>query len=325
MSLAGDRVKYTVGLQNRSDAFLDSIIKNKHHIYEVYFSWGDFPNGRNLAVQSDVLTEFEILSWQNEALDRLSREGISLNLLFNANCYGRDSQSRRFFEKIGMTADYIKSNFGLNSITTTSPLIAKFFKANFEDVEVRASVNMEIGTVEGMEYLSKYFDSYYMKREYNRDFDKIRELREWCDESGKELFMLANSGCLNNCSAHNFHDNLVAHESEISRMDNAYNFGGICHEFLSDEKNYAKLIEYTNFVRPEDMHKYDGLFRAAKLATRVHRTPAMVLDSYVRGSYSGDVLRLLEPSHSIYPYVIENGEPMKLKKINTDIYTQEGK
>ena len=108
-------------------------------------------------------------------------------------------------------------------------------------------------------------------------------------------------------------------------MDNAYNFGGVCHEFLSDENNYKKLIDRTNFVRPEDMHRYDAYFRAAKLATRVHNTPWMVLDSYVRGSYSGDVLRLLEPAHSIYPYVIENGEPLKLKKLNTDIYTQEGK
>jgi hypothetical protein len=44
-----------------------------------------------------------------------------------------------------------------------------------------------------------------------------------------------------------------------------------------------------------------------------------VLKSYVNGRYSGDILRLLEPSHSIYPYVIENGEPLKLRKINTDI------
>lgn len=318
-------MKYMVGLQNNNDGFVDCILKNKEHIYEVYFSFGDLPNGRSLTVNSDELTAYEMMTWQLGALSRLSDAGISLNLLLNGNCYGKDSQSRKFFEKIGMSADYIKNSFGLHSVTTTSPLIAKFFKNNFGDIEVRASVNMEIGTVEGMEYLCGYFDSYYMKREYNRDLKRIKTLRSWCDSNGKSLFMLANSGCLNNCSAHNFHDNLVAHEHEISAMDNAYNFGGICREFLKDEKNYEKLIERTNFVRPEDMHRYESYFQAAKLATRVHKTPSTVLDSYVRGSYSGDILRLLEPSHSIYPYVIENGEPLKLKKINTDIYTQEGK
>ena len=318
-------MKYMVGLQNGNDTFLDCIIKNKEHIYEVYFSWGDFPNGRSLAIHNDALSEYEMMSWQNGALARLFDSGIALNLLFNANCYGKDSLSRRFFEKVGATADYIKTNYTLGSITTTSPLIAKFFKNNFADVEVRASVNMEIGTVEGMEYIAPYFDSYYMRREYNRNFEKIKELRAWCDSNGKEMYMLANSGCLNFCSAHNFHDNLVAHESEISMMDNAYNFVGMCHEFLSDESNYHKLIERTNFVRPEDISLYDRYFRAAKLATRVHNSPSMVLDSYVRGSYSGDILRLLEPAHSIYPYVIENGEPLRLKRLNTDLYTQEGK
>lgn len=314
-------LKFMVGLQNRNDDFLQSIIKNKNDIYEVYFSWGDFANGRNNQIRSAQYTAWEMQQWQVLALGQLRDAGIPLNILFNANCYGSDSQSRAFFEKIGNTVDYIKNSFGLQSVTTTSPLIAKFFKNNFEDIEVRASVNMEIGTVQGMEYIAPYFDSYYMRREYNRDFDKIAELKGWCDANGKKLFMLANSGCLNFCSAHNFHDNLVAHESEISKMDNAYNFAGICHEYLKNPDNYAKLIENTNFVRPEDMGKYEPYFVAAKLATRVHKTPSMVLESYIRGKYSGDMLRLLEPAHSIYPYVIENGEPLQLKKINTDIYT----
>ena len=137
--------------------------------------------------------------------------------------------------------------------------------------------------------------------------------------------MLGNSGCLNYCSAHNFHDNLVAHEKEISKKDNAYNFGGICHEFLSNEENYSKLIDYTNFVRPEDVHKYEGVFEAIKLATRVHNNPKLVLKSYITQKYSGDILRLLEPQHSIYPYVLENGNPLKLRKLDTNLYMEENK
>jgi len=310
-------MKFMVGLQNRNDDFLQSIIQNKEHIYEVYFSWGDFPNGRNNQIEHEMYTSWEMQKWQIDALAKLKEHSIALNLLFNANCYGKFSQSRAFFNKIGNTVDYIKSEFGLQSVTTTSPLIAKFLKNNFQDLDVRASVNMEIGTIQGMEYISEYFDSYYIKREYNRDFETIATLKSWCDENGKKLFMLANSGCLNFCSAHNFHDNLVAHESEISQMDNAYNFGGICHEYLKNENNYSKIIENTNFVRPEDIYKYEPYFEAVKLATRVHKTPKTVLESFVRAKYSGDILRLLEPAHSIYPYVIENGEPLKLVKIDT--------
>lgn len=97
-------------------------------------------------------------------------------------------------------------------------------------------------------------------------------------------------------------------------MDNAYNFSGICHEYLKNPDNYSTLYENMNFVRPEDIDEYDGFFEAVKLATRIHNNPRMVLESYIRRKYSGDLLRILEPAHSIYPYVIENSNTPKLKK-----------
>ena len=313
-------MKFSVGYQLfENNDFINEIVKFKESISEVYFSWGDFPNGRNLQTDRLDMYPWEAQQKQMQDLRRFSEENIGLNLLFNANCYGKDSMSRAFFEKIGNTVDFIKSSYGLNSVTTTSPLIAKFLKDNFENLHIRASVNMEIGSIEGMKYIAEYFDSFYMKRELNRDFDAIKKLHRWCERNGKELYLLANSGCLNNCSAHNFHDNLVAHENEISKMDNAYDFRGICKEFLKKEENYIALIENTNFVRPEDIHKYEPYFKAAKLATRVNPRPMRILESYIRGSYSGNILELLEPAHNIYPYIVENGNPLKIKKLDTDI------
>jgi len=309
-------MKYMIGLKNADNDLLTCIKEHKENIYEVYFSWGDIPNGRTSQLVSECYTPWEMQDMQRRALKELSEEGIALNLLFNANCYGKDSQSRALFNKIGTIIDYVAESYGLKSITTTSPLVAKFVHQNFEGIEVRASVNMEIGTVQGMEYLAEYFDSYYMKRELNRDFDAIRELHSWCEKNGKKMFLLANSGCLNHCSAHNFHDNLVAHEAEIATMDNAYDFRGICREYLKDEKHYPALIENTNFIRPEDMHLYEPYFVAAKLATRIHRNPSMVVKSYMRGKYRGNILELLEPAHNIYPYVVENGSPLQLKRID---------
>lgn len=311
-------MKYMIGLKNTDTALVECIKKNKENIYEVYFSWGDIPNGRTSQLESENYAPWEMQEMQRNALAELSKEGIALNLLFNANCYGKDSQSRVFFNKVGTIIDYVAENYGLQSITTTSPLIAKFVHQNFENIEVRASVNMEIGTVQGMEYLAEYFDSYYMKRELNRDFEAIKKLHQWCEDNGKKMFLLANSGCLNHCSAHNFHDNLVAHEAEIAQMDNAYEFHGICKEFLKNENHYQALIDNTNFIRPEDMHLYEPYFVAAKLATRIHRNPSMVVNSYMREKYSGNILELLEPAHNIYPYVIENGSPLKLRKIDEE-------
>lgn len=310
-------MKYSVGYQMFPDnSFIDEIISLKDHIEEVYFSWGDFPNGRNLQTQQPF-PPWVAMEKMIYDIGLISKSGLKLNLLFNGNCYGGASLSRSFYNKIGETIDYIKENFNLDSVTTTSPIIAKFIKNNFEKLSVRASVNMEIGTVQGMDYVSEYFDGYYMKREFNRNFAKIKELKEWCRNNGKTLHILGNSGCLNNCSVHNFHDNLVAHESEIAKMDNCYEFSGICHEYLKNHEKRISLVRDTGFIRPEDIKFYEPYFDSVKLATRVSDKPILILKSYIDQNYSGNILELLEPNHAgrIYPYVLDN------KKLKSDYLT----
>ena len=304
-------MKFSVGYQVMANSsYMEYIAENKEHIYELYFSWGDIPNGRNSMLLNRELYPWQAQQKQIEDLAYISKNGIKLNLLLNGNCYGENSQARSFFVKIGETVDYIASSFGLASITTTSPLIAKFIHENFEGIDVRASVNMKVGSIMGMEYISDYFDSFYMQREYNRNLEKIRELKNWCDKNDKGLYMLANSGCLNDCSAHTFHDNLVAHEADIAKMDNAYEFRGICHEHLSKADNRVSILKDSNFVRPEEIHLYDEYFCGAKLATRVSQNPIRTLKAYISGKYSGAVTDLLEPNHSglFYPDIIDNSK-----------------
>ena len=300
-------MKFNVGLPiDKKQGFIEKIVEHKDKISEVYFSWGSFAGGRSAQTHAEGLTPWEAEAQLIETLRYLSGEGLRFNLLFNANCYGEESLSRSLFMRIGDTVDYVASEFGLESVTTTSPLIAGFIKNNFDSIKTRASVNMEIGSVEGMEYLADKFDGFYMKREHNRNLAKIRELRAFCDKNGKGLYMLANSGCLNNCSAHAFHDNLVAHEAAIAKFDNAYQFSGICHGYLKGKTD--QYLRRTNFIRPEDLDLVGGYFDGIKLATRVNKNPSALLEAYLNRRFSGAVTTLLEPDHSgvFYPEIIEN-------------------
>lgn len=301
-------MKFSVGYQLRpDDKELCAITKYKDEIAEIYFSFEDIPNGRN-TISSLDMNRFAAREKQEEDLRELSKYDFKFNLLLNGNCYGKDAQSRAFFTKIGDTVDYLGSKYNLASVTTTSLLVAKFLKQNFENIEVRASVNMGVDGSVGMDYISEYFDSFYLKREYNRHLDKLQNARSWCDKHGKKLYGLANSGCLNFCSAHTFHDNLVAHEAEISAMDNAYAFEGQCHLYLKDKEKRDKWLSISNFIRPEDINIYEPFFDGIKLATRTNKNPERIISAYCSGSFSGAITDLLEPNHSgnFYPDIIEN-------------------
>lgn len=298
-------MKFSVGYQlQNGDSLIKTINENKDKISEVYFSFGDFPNGRG---KLNDQAEISFLAQQKQLNDLKKLGDMPLNLLLNGNCYGKYALARSFYNKVGDTVEFLQQNFNLQTVTTTSPLIARFIKENFT-LETRASVNMNISAIEGFEYVLDLFDSFYLAREHNRNLNKIKEIRSYLKAKDKGLYGLANSGCLKNCSAHTFHDNLVAHEDESKEMDNAYIFEGQCKTFFSKKENRDNWLKYMTFIRPEDVYLYQDLFDGLKLATRVNKNPEQVIKSYVNASFSGALPELLEPNHAnlFYPEIIEN-------------------
>lgn len=281
-------MRFSVGYQP-DVAWIDAIVSRADRLDEVYFALGAMPSGRGVVANLDR---------QLEDLGRIADAGIRLNILFNANCYGARALSKAFFAEVGEAVERFAADGALASVTTTSPLVAKFVKDNFPGLATRASVNMEVGTPEAMDYLSDVFDGYYLKRELNRDLVAVRAAKAWCDAHGKEFYLLANSGCLNFCPSRTFHDNLVAHEVEIAKADNGYVYRGACWQWLAKPANRARWLAHTNWIAPEDVASYEGLCTGMKLATRQNAHPVRILESYLTGSHVGAMQGLLEPDHS---------------------------
>jgi len=120
--------------------------------------------------------------------------------------------------------------------------------------------------------------------------------------------MLANSGCLRFCSGQTFHDNLVAHEDEV---DETVNIPGwtphVCWAYLREPDNWPVILQST-WIRPEDLHHYDGLFDTVKLATRMSSRPRLIIQSYANRRFRGNLLDLFEPGFSpaLAPSLIDN-------------------
>lgn len=279
------------------------------HISEVFFPWVDSASGRNAIGVKRGYTDWGAQQQLEAELMEIRQRGVKLDLLFNANCYGGQAISEALDNRVASVIERLTEiTGGPDVVTTASVFIADRIKKRFPHIEVRASVNMWIGTVKAMEYLSDIFDSFYVQREYNRDLSHVKKMSDWCRAHGKKLYMLANSGCLNFCTGHTFHDNLVAHEKEVAETRNVEDFRPMtCWRYLAKKENRAAFLQ-NSWVRPEDIHHYEGLVAGAKLATRNHSRPGLVVSSYVREKFPGNLLDLCEPGFGplFDPYIIDN-------------------
>lgn len=307
-------MKFAVGYQlseeNEPD-FVSIVQKYRSHISEVYFPWLDNASGRGSLADNNGYFDWSAQEKLIGDLLSFRRMGMKLDLLYNGNCYGKDAVSLHLKNQVHSVIDYLHHcECRPDIVTTASPAIAHFIKSTYPEIEVRASVNLQIGTVKGMEYLCDLFDSFYIQREYNRDLMRIAQLKEWADQNGKGLYLLANSGCMRHCSGQIFHDNMVSHNSEIERQVNVTDFlPYVCRRHLKDPKNYVSLLQNT-WIRPEDLCHYEPYFSTVKLATRMHQLPELVIGSYARGVYFGNLLDLFEPGFGpmLAPYVFDNSK-----------------
>ncbi len=270
------------------DAILDAY---RASLAEVYFSWPGLASGR-----PGCGPDFGAQRILEEDLAHARKLGLALDLLFNANCYGAHAVSRTFENEIRALIEYT-GNLGLapEIITTTSPFVAGTIKKYFPDIEVRASVNMRLDSTLAMGYLGDLFDSFHIRRDLQRDLETVRRFHRWCEKRGKKLCLLANSGCLRNCPAQTFHDNLVAHDHEIAATDNVPGCSPfLCRNLLRDPANHIEFLR-GSWLRPEELALYEPYFSVVKLATRQHMNPRSVIGAYADGRFHGNMASLTEP------------------------------
>lgn len=304
-------LKLSVGYQY-SEKFLFSKIVSDYaqSIEEVYFPWVDAASGRSMIGGYDGYFDYGLQNILIGELKKIKELGIKLDLLYNANCYGEDAMSEVLRGKVYSVIDFLTDNgIKVNVITTTSPAIACMVKEQYPEIELKASINMKISTVKGMQYVAHLFDSFCVAKECNRDIEKLKMLKAWAQENGKKITILANSGCMRDCSGQIFHDNMVAHEYEISKQKNINFLPYMCWQYLKDKANYPAVLQNT-WIRPEDIDNYEGLVDTVKLATRAHQLPGMVIGAYARRMYSGNLLDLFEPGFgpAFAPYAIDSSK-----------------
>jgi len=305
-------MRFAVGYQlpdEIGESFAEIVRDYREHIAEVYFPWVGAASGRAALGVRRGYVDWSAQCRLEEDLRRLRAMGVKLDLWLNANCYGARAVSQSLENEVCSVLDRLgEIAGGADTVTTASLAVARTVKRRHPGLEVRASVNMRIGTIEAMRCVSGLFDSFHFQRDVQRDIAYVREVKAWCDAHSKELYVLANSGCLRCCPGQTFHDNMVAHDAEIDERKNIPDWTPhVCWNLYEERENWPAFLQST-WVRPEDLHHYEDHFPVVKLATRMHSHPRLVIDAYVSRKHEGNLLDLMEPcfAPAFAPYAIDN-------------------
>ena len=298
-------MKFSVGYQYpdeySEERFPEILQDYSDSTAELYFAPGNEPGARSPAAKASGLEENEAWEILTEDLIETRKMGIKLNLLFNANCLGAGSISKELQNRVVKITGDLMDICPLDTVTTASWFIAGVLKKHFPQLEIRASVNMKLGTLEALNYASERFDGFCIQRDINYHPETLRQISDWAKANNKNICLLANSGCLRNCAVQTFHDNLVAHLNELRQSECCMDQDPIfCRRFYADDSHKEEYLCHSTLIRPEDVCHYEDIVPMLKLATRTHSNPRLVLEAYTSGKFTGNFFDLTEPGHGIF-------------------------
>ena len=298
-------MKFSVGYQypdwDGGERFPEILQDYSAAVGELYFAPGNEPGARSPAADASGLEEQEAWDILMEDITTAKKMGIRLNLLFNANCLGSEAIGKSLQQRVLDITGKILDSCGLDAVTTASWFIAGVLKKHFPQLEIRASVNMKLGTLEALDYAAERFDGFCIQRDINYHLDTLQQISRWAESNGKKLCLLANSGCLRNCAVQIFHDNLVAHLKDLRRDECCMDQDPVfCRRFYADKARQEEYLQHSTLIRPEDVHHYENIVPLIKLATRTHSNPRLVLEAYTSGRFRGNLFDLTEPGHGIF-------------------------
>jgi len=275
--------------------------KYANRIKEVFFAWPGVKASRPMAPWTPERRELICadLAWCRE-------NGIELDAIFNANCYGDIAISQELADHVADTLGEMDARGLLpEHLTTTSPFIATVIRRRFPSIKLRISVNVYAENSISLSYIADLFDSFYAGIDRHRRLDYVRMLHGWAGEHGKKLCLYVNSGCLKDCPFRQFHNNLHGHNRMgQSAAGEKFGFSTFLCRTNYERGNYADFLR-ANWLRPEELPEYEKYAEVVKLATRRHADPEAIIRAYATYSYDGDLAKITDPFFE-FPFEIDN-------------------
>ncbi len=215
--------------------------------------------------------------------------GIGANLLLNSGCGGAEWYKPSAISAVLRYLKKLDTQEGLDTVTVTNPVYLQRIRAELPHISIVTSAFSDIDSVERAIFYKKFGADVITPNGINRDIELLKEIRE---ETGLELRLMVNEGCIHNCPYRLAHINYISHASQKKRNPPDACVDGC---IILRRINPSLLLK-CDWIRPEDLKKYRKITEYFKIVGRVRDAEWIIktTSAYVNGAYEGNLLKLLE-------------------------------
>lgn len=294
---------------------------NQNRIFQTMFGKlrQDFFGGDRSSITLPDITLKDLGSY----IEKCHARNIKFNYLMNPVCTSNrlvfpddHKEMLQFIDKI--------VELGIDGVTLTSPLLCSIFQRRHPNIEITVGLYAWVFTIKQiMEWKNLGAHVVTLGSNVTRDFPLLEAMMKLAKKISVKLRLIANNGCLKDCTYKNSHSGELAHSSQPQEKGS---------EFFVDynmlQCNYIKMTSPDRFIssdwiRPEDVGLYEALcekndFRdlSIKLLDNWKSTQFLsrVIESYANGSFEGNLIDLLSfPREGAVKYTFEENVRLATK------------
>lgn len=248
---------------------------------------------------------------------------LKFNYLMNPVCssnhevFPQDHQEMlRFIDQIvGM---------GIDGVTVNSPLLCSLIKRRHPKIEITIGLYAWVFTIKQVyEWKKLGADVITLGFSVTRDFPLLEAMMKLAGRIGVQLRLIANNGCLKDCTYKNSHATELAHSSQLAQKGAEFFVDYNMLQCNYNKMSYPDRLISSDWIRPEDVNVYEELCRkvgfdrlSIKLLDRWKSTEflARVVHAYASRSFDGNLLDLMSfPKEGKVKYSFEQNVHYTLK------------
>jgi collagenase-like PrtC family protease len=229
-------------------------------------------------------------------VERIRAAGIRADITMNSTCDGAAWYDRATVEQQIGFIKAMHTDCGVEAVTLANPFLIEEARRACPDLEISASVLSSIDCFSRAEAFARAgATTMTVDTSINKNLKLLSQIVE---RLGVEIKLMVNEGCLDKCPYRMFHMNYISHKSKDSASE------GTCFPFACGDitKGDPGQVFRSNWVRPEDLHRYEKITRFFKIVGR-DMMPSKVLRctrAYLEESWDGNLFDILCSSIGYY-------------------------